>query len=235
MYCVEISLFAPTASFRIPEYHTFQQTLLLPPVTTIWGILGAAAGFDYESIQKYVKNNDIKVGVTGKSQGRFKDLWKYRKIKDKKVISAVLTREFLYELSFNLYFSCTSKDVIKSIREWFLNPVYAITAGNSDDLAKILSVGEILEVNIQELDEFENTVLLGDQSDNYISNIDINNAPIMKELTAPQVYLLPSEFIFNGVERRVVRREKFTFVDIPIKLKKPIPGIKIKERSVSLL
>ena len=55
MYCVEISLFAPTASFRIPEYHTFQQTLLLPPVTTIWGILGAAAGFDYESIQKYVK------------------------------------------------------------------------------------------------------------------------------------------------------------------------------------
>jgi len=149
MYCVQITLFAPTASFRIPEYHTFQQTLLLPPVTTIRGILGAAAGFDCECVQKYVKDNNIKVGVIGTSQGRYKDLWKYTKIKDKEAISAVLTRECLYELSFCIYFVCSNRSVIDDICGWFLNPTYAITAGNSDDLAKVVKVGVFGKIKMQ--------------------------------------------------------------------------------------
>lgn len=236
MYCIQISLFAPTASFRIPEYHTFQQTLSLPPITTVRGMLGAAAGFDYESVQKYVLENNIKMGVIGTSQGRYKDLWKYKKIKDREVISAVLIREYLYELSFSIFFTCNNQIIIDEIRDWFLNPAYAITAGNSDDLVKIIKVGTIEEVEYEELYEFENTILPGDHSDNYISNIDIKNAPIMKDIFVPQVYLLPSEFSFSGEERRVVKRESYTFVDIPIKLKKPIWGVKIDgERNVPLL
>lgn len=236
MYCVQINLFAPTASFRIPEYHTFQQTLSLPPVTTIRGILGAAAGFNCKSVQKYVLENNIKLGVIGTSQGRYKDLWKYNKIKDKEVISAVLTREYLYELSFSIYFACNNRSITEEIRGWFLDPTYAITAGNSDDLVKIIKVGEIVEADYEELHEFENTILPGDHSDNYISNIDIKNAPIMRDIFVPQVYLLPSEFSFNGEERRVLKRESYTFVDIPIKLKNPILGVKIDgEKAVALL
>ena len=50
-----------------------------------------------------MKDNNIKVGVIGTSQGRYKDLWKYTKIKDKEAISAVLTRECLYELKVFVY------------------------------------------------------------------------------------------------------------------------------------
>ena len=57
-----------------------QQTLSLPPITTLRGILGAAAGYNCEEIQEYVKDNEIKIGVTGTSQGRYRDLWKYAKL-----------------------------------------------------------------------------------------------------------------------------------------------------------
>ena len=57
----------------------------------------------------------------------------------------------------------------------------------------------------------------------------------MKDLFVPQVYLLPSEFSFNGEERRVLKRESYTFVDIPIRLKKPILGVKIEGKAVALL
>jgi len=35
MYLFKLKAFAVTASFRIPESHTFQQTLPLPPITTL--------------------------------------------------------------------------------------------------------------------------------------------------------------------------------------------------------
>jgi len=235
MYCVRITLRAPTASFRIPEYHTFQQTLPLPPITTIRGILGAAGGLDCEGIQNYTKVNDIKMGVVGHSQGRYKDLWKYTKIKDKEVVKAVLTREYIYSLDLELYYACDNKDIINELQNWFLNPKYALSAGNSDDLAKILDVSQIAELDLVEANDFSNTILPGDHSDNYISNIDIEKAPIMRDIFVPQVYLLPSEFEFKGIERRVSQRKHYTFIDTPVLLKKPLSCIMMDGRSVALL
>jgi|LFRM01.2.fsa_nt_gb CRISPR-associated protein Cas5t len=235
MYCIEVSLYAPTASFRIPEYHTFQQTLSLPPITTLRGILGAAAGYNCEEIQEYVKDNEIKIGVTGTNQGRYRDLWKYAKIKSGETISAVLTRECLFDVDLSLYYACESRVVVDRIRDWFLNPYYAITAGNSDDLAKIMYVGDVIEASLEELDRFENTILPGDHSGNYTSDIDIRNAPILKDIFVPQVYLLPYEFRFDGQERRISERRQYTFVDTPVRLNNPILGIKINGKSVALL
>jgi len=235
MYCIKVALFAPTASFRIPESHTFQQTLPLPPITTIKGILGAAAGFSCQEVQDYCDDNEVLVGILGTSQSRYTDLWKYYKIKSKEIISAVLSREFLFQLNFELIYVCKKRKVIDDMKLWFSDPKYAITAGNSDDLAKITSISKVSEVELAEQDMFNNTILPGDHSDNYISNIDISRVPLMQSLFVPQVYLLPSKFTFTGHIRKVSQRRHYTFIDTPITLSTPAPGINIDGRSVALL
>jgi len=72
-----------TASFRVPETHTFHQTLPLPPKTTVIGMIGAALGLDLENAYRYVDENEISTGVYGKHKGIMRDLWNYRKLTGK--------------------------------------------------------------------------------------------------------------------------------------------------------
>src|SRR5690606_32592568 len=103
MYCFCIKAYSETASFRLPETHTFQKTLPLPPLTSIIGLLGAAMGLSYAESSKFYYSNHLKVGVIGTSQSRVNDLWKYQKIKSKETVSAVLTREILFGLDLELF------------------------------------------------------------------------------------------------------------------------------------
>ena len=86
MYCFNRKAYSETASFRIPETHTFQKTLPLPPLTTIIGLLGAALGLSFAESMEFYHGNQIRVGVIGTSQSTVNDLWKYRKIKSKETI-----------------------------------------------------------------------------------------------------------------------------------------------------
>ncbi len=235
MLCFEVKTYAPVASFRIPETHTFQQTLPLPPITTLIGILGAAAGFSFEKVMDFYAENEIHFGVIGTHKGRTKDLWKYRKVKARENISAVLLREYLIDLDMTIYIACEGQELIKKIREYFLNPCYALTAGNSDSLLKIRKISNITEVELVKLYEFNNSVLPGDHANNYESKIDIKTVPLLREIYAPQVHLLPTQFDFSGDERRIKKRQPFTFVDTPIRLKGPVWGFRADGRAVALL
>ncbi len=72
---------AMTASFRDPNTHLYQETMPMPPPTTIVGICGAALGLEFKDAMEYFKTNEIAVGCRAKSQGFGKDLWNYSKIK----------------------------------------------------------------------------------------------------------------------------------------------------------
>ena len=235
MYCFSMEAYSETASFRLPETHTFQKTLPLPPLTSIVGLLGAAMGLPYAESMEFYYSNHIKVGVIGTSQSRVNDLWKYRKIKSKETVSAVLTRELLFGLNLELFVAAENENIVREIQQAIIRPCYALTAGCSDDLLKVKSVGSITQVSLVPLYDFLNTILPGDQGSNYESNIDINQVPLMKEFYTPRVYLLPVEFDFTNEGRRVKRREPFTFIDAPVKLIKPVEGLKFGEKSVALL
>ncbi|MDK2823623.1 MAG: CRISPR-associated protein Cas5t [Clostridia bacterium] len=230
-----IKTYAPVASFRIPETHTFQQTLPLPPITTLIGILGAAAGFSFQKAIGYFTENEIYFGVIGKHRGKTKDLWKYRKIKAGESVTAVLLKEYLIDLDMTIYIVCKDLTLAQEIRNYFLNPYYVLTAGNSDSLLKIKEVTNITEIDLRKLYEFENTVLPGDHAVNFESKIDLKTVPLMREIYAPQVHLLPTMFDFKGDERRVKNRQPFTFVDTPIRLKEPIFGFEENNKAVALL
>lgn len=235
MHYFYINAVAVTASFRIPESHTFQQTLPLPPITTLIGIVGAAVGLDYEQAMQYRQKKGLLIGVTGTHKGKMNDLWKYRKIKSREVISAVLLKEILVDLELTIVIGCEDKATLSELRKSFIKPRYALTAGTSDDLLKIIKVGQLEKTNTILLSDFENTILPGDFSDRYNSNIDLEKIPLTKTIYAPAVHLLPTDFIFKGSERRAVCRKHFTFVDTPIKLKKPLPGLMVDEKAVVLM
>lgn len=227
--------FALTASFRIPESHTFQQTLPLPHTTTLTGLMGASMGLDFEKAMVFREQKNILFGVIGSSKGEMKDLWKYNKIKSGGSLKDVLIREYLTDFSLTIALASKNQTILSEVRDCFCNPKYALTLGNSDGLLKIKYVGSIVETVDEQCLVFENTVLVGDQTLDYESAIDLKNTPITYRVRAPQVFLLPTAFNFNGEERRVRERKQFTFVGSPVKLKNPISAYKVEDNLFHLL
>jgi CRISPR-associated protein Cas5t len=224
-----------TASFRVPETHTFQQTLPLPPKTAIIGMIGAALGLKLENAYKYVDDNEILIGICGTHKGFMRDLWKYRKIKAKEETHSVLTREYLCYNEFYIYFASDKTDLTE-LKSAIYSPVYPLTAGNSDDLIKIAKISDIFTVQKEKLYRFEHTVLPGDITESYKCDIDISKIPITKTLYYPLVFILPTRFFFKeGKERKVVKKDLFTFVNTAIILESPIDGYIVEGRSVVLL
>lgn len=218
MYLFTVEGIANTASFRIPESHTFQQSLPLPPITTLIGLAGAALGLGFEEAMRFREDNGLYFGIIGKHSGQFRDLWKYHKIKTGEVISDVLLREYLVDFRMKLVIGSENEGSLTRVRDSFSNPYYALTLGNSDDLLKICKVGQVESLKGYPSEEFQNTVLLGDHAGIYEPILDLKNTPITETICAPQVFLLPTAFSFVGKERRVSRREHFTFVGSPIRL-----------------
>lgn len=235
MYYFKIEGHAISASFRVPETHTFQQTLMLPPRTALIGLVGAAAGWGFKEALEFSKEQQIRFGIRGKHQSKANDLWKYKKIKEKETISAVLTREILMNIDVVIYIAAEKEHTAKELNEFFSRPRYTLTLGTSDDLLKIKRLSVVQKGKIIEAVDFSNTILAGDHSANYESNIDINKVPLLQEIKTPQVFLLPDDFSFKGYERRVISKKHYTFIDLPVKLRQPVKAIMDNDTVVALL
>lgn len=245
MFVISIKGISLTASFRIPETHSFHQTLPLPPKTTIVGMIGAAKGLKLEEAHNFVNNSNILIGVTGEHKGLMRDLWNYRKItgkeknytqediKSRKHFS-VLIREYLFHFDVTIVLGAEEESICNDLRRAFLSPVFALTLGNSDDLFKVRSVSQMANMTPHECIEFENTMLPGDISAAYKPNVDLKNLPVTETIRSPQVYLLPTKFTFEGEERRVAERRPFTFVGSSVKLNRPLSAYLVNGSGVIL-
>ncbi len=245
MFSFSIAAKAITASFRVPETHTFHQTLPLPPRTAIIGMIGAALGKRLDDAYEFAEQNNILVSVYGTHEGIMKDLWNYRKLtgKEKKYTQediknrmqySILIREYLYSNDFIFFFASENVEPLRQLQKFVRYPVYALTAGNSDDLLKICNITEIREIKPEKIIRFENTVIPGDLSKSCKYGIDLRQTPITQILYTPQVFLLPTKFEFHGEERRVIERKPFTFISTPINLSDPIDGYNIDGKAVVL-
>lgn len=234
MYFFSVSLYAMSASFRLPETHTFQQTLPLPPVTALTGMAGAALGLNFAEAMK-LREDGLRCGVWGKHLGEAKDLWKYTKIKSGEIIPAVLTREIITDLKLLIVYALDDSRKLEELRKAFCLPKFALTAGTSDDLVKIYTVSNLIKTEPMLIEHVENTVLPGDHSQNYAVDIEVNTLVKKRTVYAPRVFLLPTSFIFNGEERRIKHRDLFTFVDVPVTLKQPVTGVITENKAVPLL
>lgn len=232
------------ASFRIPETQTFHQTLPLPPITTLIGLLGAALGKEYEQAFYFSEQNKILFGVSGTSKGETKDLWNYRKIttkeknytaeeiKSRKNYSIVL-KEYLYDNVINLFFGHPEEEIIINIQHAFLNPVFPLTAGSSDDLIKVVSSNSF---NLEQIGSsiFKNTVLQGDLAGKYSVSQNVFHKPIYESIKSPKTHFLPAKFCFSHGIRKVAERRSFTFVGDEISLNKSIECFQIDGENIEL-
>lgn len=245
MFSFSITAKAITASFRVPETHTFHQTLPLPPKTAIIGMIGAALGKRLDEAHKFVEHNNILFSVYGTHEGIMKDLWNYRKLTGKeknytpediknRMQYSILIREYLYSNDFIFFFASENPESLRQLQKTFSCPVYALTAGNSDDLLKICKISEINEVKSEKILRFENTLIPGDLSKSCKYGIDLKQTSITQTLYTPQVFLLPTKFEFIGDERRVIERKLFTFISTPVNLSMPIDGYNLDGKAVVL-
>jgi CRISPR-associated protein Cas5t len=144
MNAFRIHITSWTASFRYPNLISgFQPTLDVPPISTILGLINAAAGY-YQHYQQlhigYYFRYDIKAVDLETIYQMDSD--KGRPTNNAK--SNVISREFLFNNSLHLYL----KD--EKIVDFFKRPHYPLLLGRLNDLA---SVAEIKAVQLQESEE----------------------------------------------------------------------------------
>lgn len=251
MYGFSVSLAAQTASFREPSAHLYQKTYPLPPISTIAGIAGAACGLEFSQAWRYLKENNLYLGVTGSFCGTGIDLWRYNKIavpkskeerdSAKKLNLAkilrndILNREFLYDTKFTLYYAAQNSDFVCRLAEAFKDPGYAISLGNSDDIAMVRSVSDIYEVGTSAATSLKNTVIEGDLSKEVGFDWDaLQKTSVSQTLRAPVIGRLIVDFEFNDMERKPKAYQQFTFLFGEHVLRTPRPAHSFCGTNVSL-
>lgn len=120
-----------TASFRYPNLISgVQPTLEVPPLSTILGLINAAAG-------KYLTYETLKIGYYFQYGSKAFDVETIYMIdsKDKKPTnnakSNIIKREFLFDNFLRIYVED------RTIAQFFENPVYPLLLGRINDLASV--------------------------------------------------------------------------------------------------
>lgn len=127
-----VDIHAYTSSFRHPMLISGTHlTLDVPPVSTILGLINAAAG-------KYIRHMSTQIGYYFHYEAKGVDvetIYMAEVNKKGKLLpttrSNVIMREFLFETSLRIY----SPD--KGLIDFFRSPVYPILLGRSSDLATV--------------------------------------------------------------------------------------------------
>lgn len=209
-----LKLYAKTASFRDPGAQLYHDTVPLPPPSTIVGIAGAALGLSFEDALSFFKENKIKVGCTGKSGGKGRDLWNYIKIKSKDFTHAIILRNFLYDIAVNIFYACEENEVILKLYNAFSDPVYALTLGNSDELAKVCCLNIFENIKIEQRNVLKNTWAPGDLSKKLKIDWDtVKKSKVNITLEPLVVKNLPCDFeTDNKGVRKATKYKDITFI-----------------------
>ncbi|MEN0048027.1 MAG: CRISPR-associated protein Cas5 [Bacteroidota bacterium] len=213
-YCI-VEIKTQTATFRNPEFQNFHKTLLLPPPTTLVGLAGAALGLSPKAAQDFFEEDIFEFGVYGKTQGIAKDLWKYDDFKDRSII----LKEILMKNSFILIYGCKDEVKITRLCNAFKHPVYALTLGNSDSLAKVSSEIKITDQVVRRK-EIEYCILEGDIVSEVLQHASLHPEFSIYTTSEPIALDIPTHFHYQddyGV-RTVVARKTLSFVGRPMTL-----------------
>lgn len=194
-----------TSSFRFPNLMSaFQPTLDVPPISTIMGLINAAAGY-------YIQNREISLGYYFEYSMKSVDLESIYQISLHRTRSGispsniaipnVIQREFLYDCQ--LYLFLADNEII----DYFYNPRYPLLLGRSSDLAGIESIKEV------EIDTVLNAKLAGQVipfNGNYLPGV---------------IQALPRYFT-NTIPRKNIGTEPFSVISYDNPINSNLTGYK---------
>lgn len=137
MRAFRVDLSAWTASFRYPNLLSgVQPTLEVPPLSTVLGLLNAAAG-------RYLEHENLQIGYYFEFAAKEFDLETIYQIEEKNGRptnigkSNVIKREFLFEAKLSIYLADAA------LANLFRQPFYPILLGRSGDLATVERIEEV--------------------------------------------------------------------------------------------
>ena len=206
MKAYRVKITSWTASFRYPNFILgFQPTLEVPPLSTVLGLISAAAG-------RYLTFDRLQIGYYFDFAAKASDLEKIYQIPvDKKgrmvmkgIKSNVINREFLYDCQLILYLTDAR------LAGYFANPVHQLVLGRSQDLA---SVREIKEVELQPSEKVQ--CLAGQIvpfSKNYLPG-EVMALPKYYTYSYPRIILGTEPYTIVAYNKPVQKVKLQTFVD----------------------
>lgn len=228
-YCI-VEIVTQTATFRNPEFQNFHKSFLLPPPTTLVGLAGASLGLSPKAAQDFF-NEGFFMGVYGTSNGYAKDLWKYNTFDEQ---GSIILKEILYDNHFILVYGHENIEIIKALQQSFLTPVYALTLGNNDSLAKIIAVS--IENEITNSTEMEHCLVEGNIVEEVFENAKNGLSFSVYSSSEPIAYDLPTRFLYESDYgfRRVVERKTLSFIGEKMQLNISKKGIIYKNTFVPI-
>lgn len=219
-YCI-IEIRTQTATFRNPEFQNFHKTLPLPPPTTMVGIAGAAMGLSPGASQLFFEESRFVMGSYCKNQGSSTDLWKYNDFSERSII----LKEILFQNYILLVYGSEDLSKIDILMKSFSNPVYSLTLGNSDSLAKVVAVKE--ENATIESDSVANCLIAGDVIEEVLSNASNGLDFSIYSTSDPVAMDLPTRFSYSDEYgmRSVSQRKQFSLITTEMKLNVKKTGV----------
>ena len=153
MKCYKIEISGWTASFRYPNLISgYQPTLEVPPLSTILGLINAAAG-------KFVTYDNEKIGYyfefdsTGIDLETIYQMDGNGRTTNNNAKSNVVRRQFLFNPRLIIY------TPNQQIAKYFKQPVYPILLGRMNDLATIDSISEVELLQIDDTVEIKGQLI----------------------------------------------------------------------------
>lgn len=192
MKAYRIKLSSWTASFRYPNLISgFQPTLDVPPLSTVLGLINAAAG-------KYMEYSQLIIGYYFEYEAKTTDLETIYQIELKTnqsgtypsnvTKSNVINREFLFNCRLYIYVQD------EKIKEYFKHPYYSLVLGRSGDLVTVDAIDEI------ELPE-----------NSFPENIKGQVIPFTGNFLPGEIQALPKYFT-NTVPRKNIGTEPYSVI-----------------------
>jgi len=210
-------------SFRIAGDMRYQDTYFYPPKTTVIGLLGAAFGLDDTELEPLYDETLVGVIIDERTfrefGGKAMDLWTIAKPKAAgEAESAVIIRDLLFNMSYWIYLR-SKHHAPEDLKQAFLDPVYALTLGRSDELIKVKSNDIVNLAKAEQNAIYRWTVLPFDYRK---KRYEFEKKEIYQG-TTPQVFKIPSAFSYDKRVRDPRKYEFCTHVfDIGVRIKDSI-------------
>lgn len=247
MKVIKFSVQGLLNSFRIPDFQTYQKTLMFPPKTTVCGMIGAALDWSPQEVNEKIIP-EIEIAICIKNLiGPVRDLWKIQKIIQKADLTkpgavvidnhtyygAVMIRELLSQPHYIIYLKSRNQQLLELIFEKLQNPAWALSLGHDDELVLLKNL-QWIEIIESQITEFCDTVLPFDISGLYkIVTNSLQAAKIPQKLTPPLINNLPVRFHYEDNERVAEEFQTFSvLLGLNILLKEPVSGFFDGERPI---
>ena len=131
-------------SFRVPFFRTYHKSFLAPPKTTVIGMLCNISLKSQKLFFEILDRELIDISVViNNIEGKTKDLWSYKTLKEGNRGKSVIRRDKLYLPSYIIYLKIDNKLLYKEILECLKNPKNIPSLGLDDELIFISDIQEI--------------------------------------------------------------------------------------------